>query len=123
MKNSSFRSRRQLPLAILLLLAAGLAFVSPCAAVGALAVALLVLLWPGAASSAGDLAKIDALLKKVGRGELLARLPHAMADPTLEAIRVNLNSVLDQTETAFREILGALQASSAGIAGRRLQFA
>lgn len=120
MKNSSFHSRR-LPLLILLLLAAGLAFVSPWAVVGALAFALLLLLWPDASSSPDDLAKIDGVLKKVVGGQLVARLPHAMANPTLEAIRVNLNSVLDQTETAFREILGALQASSAGTSGRRLQ--
>ncbi|MDE2440384.1 MAG: chemotaxis protein [Betaproteobacteria bacterium] len=122
MKNSSFLSRRQLSLLLLLLLAAGLAFVSPWAVIGVLSVALLLLLWPGASSTQGDLANLDALLKRVVGGELVARLPHAMTDPTLDAIRVNLNSVLDQTETAFREILGTLNASSAGVSGRRLQL-
>jgi methyl-accepting chemotaxis protein len=39
----------------------------------------------------------------------------------LEAIRVNMNLVLDQTETAFREILGAMSASSENRPWRRLQ--
>jgi methyl-accepting chemotaxis protein len=42
-------------------------------------------------------------------------------DPTLDAIRINLNSLLDQTETAFREILGGMQAASAERGWRRLQ--
>src|SRR5574343_254147 len=122
MKNSSLPFSRQLVLAVLLLVAAGAAFVSPWAALAAVVPGLLVLFWP-APASANELTKIDNLLRQTGSGDLVGRLPHAMNDPTLEAIRVNLNSVLDQTETAFREILGALQASSAGIAGRRLQFA
>jgi len=120
MKNSSSRSKAQLFLAILLLLALGLGFLSPWASAACLAVALLVLLWPNA-SSVKELSTLDALLRQVGKGELVARLPHAMGDPTLESIRVNLNSALDQTETAFREILGAMQASSTGRTWRRLQ--
>ncbi|HLO62429.1 MAG TPA: methyl-accepting chemotaxis protein [Azonexus sp.] len=121
MKNSSFHFKRQWLVAALLLAAAGLALVAPWGVLGVVAAALLVLLWPASAASS-DLGKLDALLNKVVGGELVARLPHAMADPTLEAIRVNVNAVLDQTETAFREILGALEASSAGISGRRLQL-
>jgi methyl-accepting chemotaxis protein len=121
MKNSSSRSKTPLFLAALLLLASGLGFVSPWASAACLAIALVVLFWPNG-SSAGELSKLDALLSQVGKGELVTRLPHAMGDPTLEAIRVNLNSALDQTETAFREILGAMKASSAGRTWRRLQL-
>jgi hypothetical protein len=101
MKNSSLPFSRKLVLACTLLLAAGLAFVSPWGVLAALSVAALVLFWP-TNSSAGELGKIDALLRQVGSGQLVDRLPHTMADPTMEAIRVNLNSALDQTETAFR---------------------
>lgn len=121
MKNSSLPFSRKLLLAALLAGAAGVAFVSPWGVPVVLGVALLALFWPTSAS-AGDLPKIDALLQQVGAGELVGRLPHAMNDPMLETIRVNLNSVLDQTETAFREILGALQASSEGNMARRLQL-
>ncbi|MCX8085555.1 MAG: methyl-accepting chemotaxis protein [Rhodocyclaceae bacterium] len=68
------------------------------------------------------LAELDRLLKRCGAGELVARLPNAVEDATLDAIRVNLNSVLDQTETAFREILGGMAASSDGRYYRRLQL-
>ena len=87
----------------------------------ALIAAACLLLWPVAATS-GELGRIDTLLQKFGDGEMVGRLPNVMADPTLESIRVNLNSVLDQTETAFREILGALQASTSGNVARRLQL-
>ena len=121
MKNSSLPFSRKLLLAALLAGAAGMAFVSPWGVLAVLAVALVLLLWP-ASTSAGDLPKIDGLLQQVGTGELVGRLPHVMNDPMLESIRVNLNSVLDQTETAFREILGALQASSESNTSRRLQL-
>lgn len=61
------------------------------------------------------------LLHKVGDGQLVARLPHAYADPTCESMRANLNSALDQTETAFREILGGMEASANQRPWRRLQ--
>jgi len=67
------------------------------------------------------LAELDGLLKRYGAGELVERLPHELDDPTLDTIRINLNSVLDQTETAFREILGGMAASSEGRTWRRLQ--
>ena len=121
MKNSSLPFSRKLLLAALLAAAAGVAFVSPWGVLVVLALALVALFWP-ASTSASDLPKIDALLQQVGTGELVGRLPHAINDPMFESIRVNLNSVLDQTETAFREILGALQASSEGNTARRLQL-
>ena len=120
MKNWFSPFKRKLLLALLLVSAGGAAFVSAWVATGVLAAALAVLFMP-AAEERGDLAKVDELLSKVGNGQLVARLPHGMEDPLLESIRLNLNSVLDQTETAFREILGAMQASSAGNSARRLQ--
>src|SRR5574343_481853 len=120
MKNWSSLSRTRLLLAPLLLAAAGLAFVAPWATAACLGLALVVLFWPAPGTSA-ELSRLEELLQQVGRGQLVARLPHAMANPTLEAIRVNMNSALDQTETAFREILGAMKASSGGQTWRRLQ--
>src|SRR5574343_187119 len=121
MKNSSSRSKANWLLVPLLLAAAGLAFVTPWATLACLLPALLILFWPATAARA-EMSKLDELLRQVGQGELVARLPQAMADPTLESIRVNMNSVLDQTETTFREILGAMQASSASRNWRRLQI-
>ena len=121
MKNWFSPFKRKLLVAFLLVLTGGLAFVSAWAALGGVVAALLFLLLPGS-ESRSDLAKVDDLLRKVGGGQLVARLPHTLGDPMLEAIRVNLNSVLDQTETAFREILGAMQASSSGNTARRLQL-
>ncbi|HTH40244.1 MAG TPA: hypothetical protein VL968_05600, partial [Rhodocyclaceae bacterium] len=46
---------------------------------------------------------------KISKGELVHRIPHTLDDPVLNQIRINLNSALDQTETAFREILGGMK--------------
>src|SRR5664279_3488575 len=119
MKNSSFHSRRLL-LALLIGLGAGAPFIAPWAPAVLLIPALIVLLWPESASQA-PLLELDRLLDQVGQGQLVGRLPHEIDTPRLEAIRVNLNSVLDQTETTFREILGALSASSENRHWRRLQ--
>jgi methyl-accepting chemotaxis protein len=121
MKNSSLPFSRKLALIGVLVAAGGLAFVSPWGVLAAVLAGMLLLFLPASGASS-ELSGIDGLLRKIGDGELVSRLPHAMADPTLESIRVNLNSVLDQTETAFREILGALQASSGGNSARRLQL-
>lgn len=120
MKNWSSLSKARLLLTPLLLAAAGLAFVAPWGTAICLAVALLVLFWPATAADA-ELSRLDELLKQVGQGALVTRMPHALVNPTLESIRVNMNSALDQTETAFREILGAMKASSSGKTWRRLQ--
>lgn len=108
--------------AALVLLAAGGAFWSPWAALVLSLLALIPICWPAAPGGDG-LGNLEQLLRKVVNGDLVARLPNAIPEPRLEAIRVNLNSVLDQTETAFREILGAMRASSEGNAARRLQLA
>ena len=121
MKNSSFRFNAKPLLAVLLLGAAASVYFLPWLSIVLLLVSLILVFWPNGMSTA-ELGRLDSLLHEVGRGELVARLPNALADPTLESIRVNLNSVLDQTETAFREILGAMHASSSGRTWRRLQM-
>jgi methyl-accepting chemotaxis protein len=119
MKNSSFLSRRLL-VGLFIGVAAGVAFVAPWAPAVALIPALLILLWPDSATQS-PLLEVDQLLDQVGQGRLVGRLPHQFEVPRLETIRVNLNSALDQTETTFREILGALSASSDNRYWRRLQ--
>lgn len=122
MKNSSSPFNMRRPLAALFVVAGALlAFWTPWAALVALLAALITVLWPESQDN-GALPAISALLQKVGQGNLVARLPNELHDPTLESIRVNLNSVLDQTETTFREILGGLAASSEGRNWRRLQI-
>ena len=120
MKNSSFLYKG---LSVLLLvIAAALAFFEPWACVLALAVAALLVIFGGQSSgSRNDLEQFDQLLKKVNNGELVNRLPQTLDDPVLNAIRISLNSVLDQTETAFREILGGMKASAEERSFRRLQ--
>ena len=119
MKNSSFPFRRLL-VVLLIGLAAGAAFVAPWAPAALLIPALIVMLWPDNATQT-PLLELDHLLNQVGQGLLVGRLPHELDTPRLETIRVNLNSALDQTETTFREILGALSASSENRNWRRLQ--
>lgn len=68
-----------------------------------------------------EVAEISELFKKVANGQLEQRLPKQMEDPQLDLLRIRINSALDQTETAFREILGTVQASSHGQYFRRLQ--
>ncbi|MDD5247974.1 MAG: methyl-accepting chemotaxis protein [Rhodocyclaceae bacterium] len=120
MKNSSSRfERRHLGLG-LVALGLALAFWTPWAALPALLAAMLLLAFP-AAGNAALLKELDRLLARGRDGMLVTRLPHGVDDPMLESIRRNLNSVLDQTETAFREILGGMQAVSDNHAWRRLQ--
>jgi len=119
MKNSSSPFDRRLPTGLLIVAAFGCSFWSPWASLVCLLPALLLQLIPGA--NLTPLRELDALLHKVGEGQLVSRLPNSLSDPTLEAIRINLNSVLDQTESAFREILGGLEASSENRPWRRLQ--
>ncbi len=120
MKNSSFRFKRQYAAAGLIVLGAAGAFWTPWAAAALLLPALLLALWPER-HGAAELAELDKLLHRIGQGDLSARAPHAFADPTLESIRRDLNSALDQTETAFREFLGGMAAASDGRHWRRLQ--
>lgn len=117
---SHFEQRRWIAVA-LLLLAAGLVFVDRWYALAALFPALVLLVLP-AATQRNSLQDLDALLDKVKDGQLGARLPRAYDDPILENIRINLNSSLDQTETAFREMLGAMESCTNDRTWRRLQM-
>ena len=98
-----------------------LAFWSPWAAALPLALAMLLLILVGSRSGLAARHELHTVLHEVGQGNLVSRLPHAYEDAILEAIRVNLNSALDQTETTFREILGGLSASAENRTWRRLQ--
>lgn len=120
--NSLFsRSERQRWIACgLVLLGAGGAFFGPLHALPALLGAIAVLLWPARTTTA-PLTDLDRLLTAFSDGRLVERLPRAYADPRLEQIRRHLNSSLDQTEAAFREMLGAMEASAEGHDWRRLQ--
>ncbi len=68
-----------------------------------------------------EVVQLRELFEKVANGQLEQRLPETMKDPELNQLRIQINSALDQTETAFREILGTVQASSHGQYYRKLQ--
>ncbi len=68
-----------------------------------------------------EVVELRALFEKVAQGQLDQRLPKTMKDPELDLLRIRVNSALDQTENAFREILGTIQASSQGHYYRKLQ--
>ena len=124
MKNSSSRckvSGSALAAACLCLAGAAVAFWNPWVALPGLLGAAGLALWARPAHPP-VLAALDKLLHEVGEGRLGGRLPHRLDDAVLEHIRVNLNSLLDQTETAFREILGGMEAAQAGRSWRRLQL-
>ena len=114
--------KRRWPLLILVLAGAGLAFLDPLYALPALLLAALLLVLP-AASRQERLKELNALMDKVQSGLLVERMPRSIDDPQLDAIRISINSALDQTETAFREMLGAMEASTHGRPWRRLHTA
>ncbi len=122
MKSWSSRFDRRIGIISLLAVAAAGAFWSPWIATAGALLAALWLLLPQAASGSSP-QEIDGLLQEIVAGKLGRRLPRAYQDPTLNTIRINLNSALDQTETAFREILGATEASAHDRHYRRLQAA
>ncbi len=71
----------------------------------------------------GEAVEIRKLFENVAKGRLEHRLPNTLNDPELDKLRIEINSALDQTETAFREILGTVRASGNGLYHRRLQVA
>ncbi len=77
--------------------------------------------WFSRSNDRAFLDELDQLLKRYVAGELVARMPNEVGNQTLDSIRINLNAMLDQTETAFRETLGGMAASSEGHPWRRLQ--
>ena len=121
MSNSSSHFNRSW-LAIFLITAGfGAAFWDTWAAAPCLLIAIMLILSSSNARGSTSTSEIDAVLRKVGGGELVSRLPRAFSETTHESIRVNLNSALDQTETTFREILGGMGAASSNHGWRRLQ--
>ena len=120
---SNLSSRFNRAWLLLPLIAAGFAaaFWNPWAAAPFLLLAMILIALGGAQSGRASIADLDNILRKMGEGELVHRMPLALSDPVQETIRVNLNSALDQTETTFREIIGGMTASSNNRYWRRLQ--
>ena len=121
MSNSSSRFNPAWLTIPLIVAGFGAAFWNPWAAAPLLLLACGLIAFGRHSAGSASTSEIDAVLKKVGEGELVSRLPRAFADPMQEAIRVNLNSALDQTETTFREILGGMSGISDQRNWRRLQ--
>lgn len=117
-----FRSNPTLVPAILCVLGGLSALWMPLMALGIsvlVAVWLLVLL--RYTSHNEEMGTVNDLCQRVNKGYLSQRLPETLKDGELDSIRINLNSALDQTETTFREILGAVTASNQGHYYRKLQ--
>jgi methyl-accepting chemotaxis protein len=121
MKNLFSRFERRHAGMLLVVLAMPLAYWQPWAPVPPLLLALLLFALRGGDGRQAMLGELDRLLGQCRDGVLVARLPHAIPDSQLDAIRLDINSVLDQTETAFREILGGMKASAENRTWRRLQ--
>jgi len=121
MSSSSSRFNRAWLALPLIAAGFGAAFWNPWAAAPLLLLAMILIGLGSTTSSTSSTADLNAILCKVGDGELVHRLAHAISDPVQESIRVNLNSALDQTETTFCEILGCMTASSNNRHWRRLQ--
>lgn len=99
----------------------GLSFINPFMALIPLLITGFLISLPNT-SEKNVIHQVNGLLKKVKNGHLVSRLPESFADPVLDELRININSSLDQTETAFREMLGAMEASAAPThTGRILQ--
>lgn len=121
MPNSPLPFKSRLLIGGLVIACGVAAFWSPWLSAAIALMALIALCLPSASGSDASLQQLNELLLNVGQGNLQHRLPRSFKDPVLEQIRVNLNSALDQTETAFREILGAIEASAQNQYFRRLQ--
>jgi methyl-accepting chemotaxis protein len=120
MKNSSLRFDRRWAVLGLLALGAGLSYWQVWAGTGLILAAAVLLMWPGQTDTP-ELRQLDTLIEEISQGKLNHRLPREFSDPLLESMRRNLNSALDQTETAFREILGGMDAGANHKSWRRLQ--
>lgn len=122
MKNWFSQSSRYLFPALFLIAGSVISFWLPEAAViSAILAAVWLILLALNPRKNPEITQIRTLFEKVAEGRLEQRLPQSMVDPELEELRISINSALDQTETAFREILGAIQASGKGHYFRKLQ--
>ena len=115
---SRFETRRW-PLASLIAVAAGLMWWSPMAALAPLLLGFVLVSWPTRDGNA--VGELGTLLDGVATGKLSDRAPRAQHEPGIERLRTRLNASLDQTETAFREMLGGMEATIEGRDWRRLQ--
>ena len=123
MKNWFSQSSHILAPVLILLTGSVLALWLPMAALaGSILAAVLLLVVSVRPRTNPEAAEITALFEKVAAGELSHRLPSTLSDPQLDLLRTRINSALDQTETAFREILGAIRASGNGHYHRNLQM-
>lgn len=122
MNNSSSRFNRAWLTLPLIATGFAAAFWNPWAATPFLLLAMVLIAFGNGHANPSSTRELDAILHKVGDGDLVHRLPQAFADPIQESIRVNLNAALDQTETTFREVLGGMAASSDNRHWRRLQI-
>ena len=117
MKSLSFHFEQRYLIALLIIAGAGCSFWEPVAGLVVLTIALLLTLLQKSAHSS-ELADLSQLMSHVGEGNLGNRLTRKLSNPVIESIRIDTNSALDQTETAFREILGGMEACSNGRAWR-----
>ena len=117
MKSLSFHFERRYLIALLIITGAGVSLWMPLAGLVPLALALLLTLFQNSAHQT-ELADLGHLMNQVGDGNLGSRMTHKLSNPMIESIRIDTNSALDQTETAFREILGGMEACSNGRAWR-----
>ena len=122
MSNSSSHFNRAWLTIPLIAAGFGSAFWNPLAAAPFLVLAILLVAQGSSVSRSAPTDELNGVLQKISEGNLVSRLPLAFSDPTLESMRVNLNSALDQTETTFREILGGMSGSSNNRNWRRLQI-
>ena len=120
MKSLSFHFERRYLIALLIIGGAGGSFWMPIAGLVPLAIALLLTLLHSNAKST-ELEDLGQLMSQVGEGNLGSRMVHKLSNPIIESIRIDTNSALDQTETAFREIIGGMEACSDGRIWRRQQ--
>lgn len=121
MSNSSFPFNRQGATVLLIAAGFGAAFWNPWFAAPLLLAAMILVANDHHNAQQAALSELAKVLQKAGAGTLVSRLPNTFSDPTLESIRISLNSALDQTETTLREILGGMDAISNNRSWRRLQ--
>lgn len=122
MKNWFSQSSLYLLPALLLLAGSAASFwYAPAALVSGILVALWLIVLALKPRHNPEVALLRGLFNNVESGRLEQRLPVTLNDPELNSLRISMNSALDQTETAFREILGAVRASGDGQYHRKLQ--
>jgi hypothetical protein len=114
----------RLTVAILLIAVGVLIVLNPLYALLPLGITLILLFLPVQLSEnkcSAELVELNNVLKNVKAGFLGSRMPRSNPNPVQEEIRIAINAALDQTETTFIEMLGAMEAGNTGRPWRRLQ--